>query len=328
MRAETCDECRFDSTRWDAADTISTLRSLAARWDQVLDGLPPALADVRPDDETWSIAEYTDHAANTLWSMRFVLEVIRADPGSVLDSGAGHGGITPDHRPVDLAEASARMHVEGAALHDLACAIPPDTWEGGAVTIDGEAWSIGWTLRHTVHDVSHHLVDIGRIRHRLGDGVPHQVGRIEQISVSAGGVPKLPVERAAVGWAGLAGDRQADRGHHGRPWQALCLWSTEVIAALQAEGHPINAGVTGENVTVSGLDWATLRPGTRLRIGGVTAEVSAYAIPCAKNGRWFAGGDFGRMHFLAHPGWSRLYASVLEPGEIATGDLIEVEPTA
>jgi MOSC domain-containing protein YiiM len=174
--------------------------------------------------------------------------------------------------------------------------------------------------------VSHHLGDIGRIRHRLGAGAPHQVGVVSQLSTSRGGVPKLPVDEVVVDWSGVVGDRQAARQHHGRPWQALCLWSDEVIAGLRAEGHPIHAGAAGENVTVAGLDWPSLRPGTRFRVGEVLAEISSYAIPCQKNAQWFSDGVFDRMHHERHPGWSRLYAGVLRPGRIAVGDQVVVEP--
>ena len=42
-------------------------------------------------------------------------------------------------------------------------------------------------------------------------------GRIVQISVSPGGVPKRPVESADVTAGGVAGDLQRDREHHGGP---------------------------------------------------------------------------------------------------------------
>lgn len=166
----------------------------------------------------------------------------------------------------------------------------------------------------------------GRALARLGGGPGRMEGTLTGIHRSDGGVPKLPVAAATVGWRGVEGDRQADRRFHGRVWQALCLWSAEVIGALRAEGHPIAAGNAGENLTLSGLDWAALRSGTRLRVGGVLAELSLPATPCAKNARWFAGRDFMRMSHDRHPGWSRWYATVLAPGTVAVGDAVVVEP--
>ena len=50
----------------------------------------------------------------------------------------------------------------------------------------------------------------------------------------------------------------------GGPLAALCLYSLEVIQALQAEGHSIFPGSVGENITLSHLDWSRVTPGVRL----------------------------------------------------------------
>jgi MOSC domain-containing protein YiiM len=134
------------------------------------------------------------------------------------------------------------------------------------------------------------------------------------------------VKVAEVGDRGLLGDRQADRRHHGRPLQALCLWSVEVIDALRAQGHPIHPGAAGENITLTGIDWTTVRPGTQILLGNVLVEVSAWSTPCAKNAPWFADGDFTRIDHELHPGWSRAYAWVREPGTLRPGDPAIVEP--
>ena len=151
--------------------------------------------------------------------------------------------------------------------------------------------------------------------------VPRKRARIFQINVSHGGVPKLPVHAASVTPSGLEGDRQNDREHHGGPDKALCLYSLELILALQAEGHPIFSGSTGENLTLSGLDWAELVPGVRLSLGDtVKVEIVSYASPCPKIASSFSAAEIQRMSQERHPGWARLYARVLSPGAICTGD--------
>lgn len=152
------------------------------------------------------------------------------------------------------------------------------------------------------------------------------MGRVHQINTSDGGVPKLAVDRAVVDTSGVVGDEQADKVHHGSPDQALCLYSLEVIETLRSEGHSISSGSAGENITVSGLDWQRVVPGTRMQIGPVEIEVTYYAIPCAKNAQWFVDGEFNRMHASKHPGESRVYARVLEGGPIQTGDPVELRP--
>lgn len=150
---------------------------------------------------------------------------------------------------------------------------------------------------------------------------------IFQINVSQGGVPKLPVRSAEVTELGLVGDAHYNTKVHGGPLRALCLYSLERILALQAEGHPIFPGSTGENLTLTGLDWDAVVPGARLRLGDtVEIEVTKYTEPCPKITESFAGGDISRMAQDKHPGWSRVYTRVLTPGSICVGDQVIVLP--
>ena len=145
-------------------------------------------------------------------------------------------------------------------------------------------------------------------------------GAVHQVSVSNGGVPKLGIESGYVGRLGLLDDKHTDP-FHGGPDKALCLYSLEVITGLAHEGHSIAPGAAGENVTVSGVDWAKVNPGTRWLIGDeVEIEITDYTTPCKKNSRWFTDGDFSRMGQQLHPGQSRVYARVLSEGVIKRGD--------
>lgn len=147
------------------------------------------------------------------------------------------------------------------------------------------------------------------------------LGRIVQLSISPGGVPKLPVDSARVTVAGLEGDAHRDREHHGGPERAVCLYSMDAIRALVAEGHTVAPGTLGENVTVEGLDWTGVTPGTRLLLGAtVLLEVTRYTSPCFNIKSAFVGGDFARVAQKRHPGWSRVYTCVLREGTIRTGD--------
>jgi MOSC domain-containing protein YiiM len=169
----------------------------------------------------------------------------------------------------------------------------------------------------------HGLHLAGRARHRV---TPRREGVVVQLNRSGGGVPKTPVDEALVTARGLEGDLHDDRRNHGRPWQAVCLWSAEVIDALAAEGHPIGYGSAGENVTVSGLDWSALTPGARVQVGDALLQVSSYAIPCSKNAHWFSDGGFRRMSHEVNPAGSRLYASVVRGGRVRAGDPVVLEP--
>lgn len=146
-------------------------------------------------------------------------------------------------------------------------------------------------------------------------------GKIVQLSVSRGGVPKAAVVEARVTPLGLEGDTHRDTEHHGGPERAVCLYAMEAIGQLQAEGHQIVPGAIGENVTVEGLDWSTVVPGCHLLLGeSVLLQVTRYTSPCMKIMRAFKDGNVSRVSQKGHPGWSRVYARVLATGTIRQGD--------
>jgi MOSC domain-containing protein YiiM len=145
-------------------------------------------------------------------------------------------------------------------------------------------------------------------------------GRLESINVSRGGVPKTALFEGLVTERGLDGDRQRDLRYHGGPDRAIVLFSLDLIRALQREGHPIAAGTTGENLTVSGLDWGAVVPGRQLRIGEVQLEITKYTSPCEKISGSFADCDFTRISQKRHAGWSRVSARVLAGGLVQMGD--------
>ncbi|HEU4672402.1 MAG TPA: GNAT family N-acetyltransferase [Candidatus Limnocylindrales bacterium] len=151
-------------------------------------------------------------------------------------------------------------------------------------------------------------------------------GRVLQVNVSPGGVPKLPVEQACVRRMGLDGDRHRGDRVHGGPLRAVCLFGNEVIEALRAEGHPIFPGSVGENITTEGLVISDLPAGTRLAIGEALLEVTTPSMPCDNIVESFSDRKSGRISILTHPHDSRMYARVLREGIVRAGDAIRVLP--
>src|SRR5215207_3078317 len=101
------------------------------------------------------------------------------------------------------------------------------------------------------------------------EAVQNAEGRVESINTSRGGVPKTPVFEAQVTVEGIVGDVQRDLRHHGGPQRAVSIYSLDLIADLQREGHPMAVGAAGENLTVSGVDWTLLVPGRDVQVGDV-----------------------------------------------------------
>ena len=158
------------------------------------------------------------------------------------------------------------------------------------------------------------------------DRVASQRGTVIQINSSTGGVPKSAVDTATIGWRGLVGDVQKTRLHHGRPWQALSLWSADVIDRFASDRHPVAAGGVGENLTLRSIDWAALRAGTVLDIGKVRCQLTSPAVPCSKIAANFTDREISLVDHNINPGNSRWYAAVIRPGTITISDAVTVSP--
>lgn len=321
-----CDECGFRWGDWTRGDLRTTLAVAGPLVAAALEHCPDDVGDARATPATWSPLEYADHIRFALWVWRFAAEAALAEPGIDLRGEGLQERPGPHRRFAEPAAVVAAVADEGTALADILADLDDADW-GTVALIERGVADLDWMGRHAVHELLHHDHDIGRVRRALGDGVATATGRVARINVSDGGVPKRAAPDATVSPTGLTGDRQADRRHHGRPFQAVCLWSLDVIEALRGEGHPIGPGDTGENLTLTGIPWAGLRAGAILAVGDeLRLELTAPAIPCTKNGRWFADGDSGRIDHARHPGWSRWYAGVLQPGAVRPGDTVVVEP--
>jgi MOSC domain-containing protein YiiM len=147
-----------------------------------------------------------------------------------------------------------------------------------------------------------------------------------QINISDGGVPKRPVLEAVITKTGVEGDRQRNLKVHGGPDRAVCLYSQDLIERLQDEGHSIEAGSSGENLTLAGIEWEKLKLGDHLQIGPeVHIEIMSYTTPCDKNAQWFRDRDIKRISNKMNPGWSRFYAKVLREGVVRPGDAVELK---
>lgn len=206
------------------------------------------------------------------------------------------------------AEQRAESSIDKPAIDEIVRAV--EAFEGDPLT--------------TAHHGLHAVAKIGVIRQDLGAGPTAASGTVTGLHTSGGGVPKTPIDVADVKRTGVVGDEQANRIHHGRPLQALCLWSEDVMEALRGESHPIGAGLAGENISIDGVDWATLRPGSRITISNIPILISAHATPCSKVAAGFVDRNFRRIDHDTHPGWSRLYAIPLGEGRVNIGDAVTI----
>jgi MOSC domain-containing protein YiiM len=321
-RNEICTECVFDSSRWTRQDAIRTIEHAADLVGYATEGFAHEHWNTRARSDMWSIAEYVDHVRMVIEIHRLGCATAQTQPNAELPT------VEPEpvsraptiHEPEALVAALAQ---EARAAQRFFLGLDGDQWSQGLM-VAGSLWTCDYSLTHIGHELLHHLGDIAAIRNLFEDPVGPLEGSVAQVNGSNGGVPKEAMPTATVGLGGLEGDRQATRRHHGRPWQAVCLYSADIIDALQQEGHPITAGDVGENLTLQAIDWSALRAGLVVVIGDVSLRLSSPAAPCSKTSYAFSDGNHMRMDHHRHPGWARWYASVLRGGTIRPGDRVEV----
>lgn len=123
---------------------------------------------------------------------------------------------------------------------------------------------------------------------------------------------------------GVAGDVVADRSVHGGVDKAVYAYAHEDTLWWEAElGRELPHGTFGENLTLEGMQLAAAEVGERWRVGEALVEVSEPRFPC-----WKLAAKMGDPLFIRRFADSRrsgTYVRVIEAGEVAAGDAVEVQ---
>jgi MOSC domain-containing protein YiiM len=127
---------------------------------------------------------------------------------------------------------------------------------------------------------------------------------------------------------GLVGDVVSDTKHHGGPDQAVYAFAREDLDFWEQElGRTIRDGQFGENLTTEGIDVNEAEVGDRWRIGTALFEIAYVRTPCNDFKGWMGESGYDNRQWVkrfmaqCRPG---PYLRVLEEGEIAAGDEIEL----
>ena len=158
-------------------------------------------------------------------------------------------------------------------------------------------------------------------------------GKIIQISVKPSmpgehGLPKISVPKAEMHFGGVDGDYNTYRQEKkkGDPDMAVMLIPQRILDDLNNEGWPVECGDLGENLTISGLPYASIEPEQKYRVGTVLLQISFKCEPCTYLYSLPYIGDERGQEFMKtikdRRGW---YARVLEEGVVRAGDIIKLE---
>lgn len=163
---ERCEQCGFDGDDWTDHAALGAIEQLPHRWVAAVAGLGHEECRHRPIAAMWSIAEYTNHVREVLFGMRFVLDSAVADPG--VDLGQPPEAAFPTTPPpIDVDLALEGIEQEARSLTARLRELDPEGWTAVAV-IGGDRVDGHWICRHAVHDATHHIGDVDRLRRALG----------------------------------------------------------------------------------------------------------------------------------------------------------------
>jgi MOSC domain-containing protein YiiM len=136
---------------------------------------------------------------------------------------------------------------------------------------------------------------------------------------------KSPVSgRVAVRRHNLEGDRQSDLSVHGGPNKAVYAYSSEHYPywTQQLPDTDLVLGNFGENLTITGLTEERAHIGDHYRIGSSILRVTQPRMPCFKLAIRFERADMIKRFWKS--GRSGIYFSIVEEGELGSGDEIEL----
>jgi MOSC domain-containing protein YiiM len=140
-------------------------------------------------------------------------------------------------------------------------------------------------------------------------------GKVVAVCVSK----RKGVVKNNVGHAVLRVDWGIEGDAHAGPWhRQVSLLAWESIEKMRAQGLNVREGSFAENITTRGLELHTLPVGTRMRLGSALVEVTQIGKLCHTQCAIFQQvGDC----VMPREG---IFVRVLEAGEVAVGDEIEV----
>ncbi|MCX5793145.1 MAG: MOSC domain-containing protein [Elusimicrobia bacterium] len=148
------------------------------------------------------------------------------------------------------------------------------------------------------------------------------MGRIFSINLSAAkGVPKAQARKAVL----VKGHGIQDDAHAGTGLRQVSLLDMESVRGQIADAEAkkaavrIRPGIYAENITTEGVDLAALKLGDKLRVGG-TAVLRVTKIGKECHSRCAIYHQVGDC-IMPKKG---VFAEVVEGGEIAVGDSIEL----
>lgn len=156
-----CPDCGFDSAEVAVESLGAAVRSNAADWRTVL-SRPVEELRARPAEDVWSPVEYACHVRDVhgVFAERIRLMLANDDPpfANWDQDDAAVAGEYSAAAPGDVLRGLLAAADEVAGLYD---GVAGDQWERTGRRGNGSFFTIASLGRYHLHDLVHHLVDVG-----------------------------------------------------------------------------------------------------------------------------------------------------------------------
>jgi hypothetical protein len=154
-----CPQCGYDASLVPGSQVAQTLLALVPRW---RGALARPNARVRPRPEVWSTVEYAAHVRDLcqVFDERVRLMLTLDDPQfenwdqDASAVAAGYADQSPERVSEELAAAASAFAMHLQSVGD-------DDWEWPGRRSNGSTFTIDSLSRYFMHDVVHHLHDVG-----------------------------------------------------------------------------------------------------------------------------------------------------------------------
>ena len=159
---ERCPDCGFEAARVARGDIAGLVTASTQPWPAVL-GRPGA--STRPDAVTWSPLEYACHVRDVcrIFSERLTL-MLGEDAPAFANWDQDATAVEDRYGEQDPSTVAREVVEAGAALSAAYAQVPDDAWARTGIRSDGSAFTVLTLGQYGLHDLVHHLWDVGADR--------------------------------------------------------------------------------------------------------------------------------------------------------------------
>jgi hypothetical protein len=154
-----CPDCGFVAGEVERAELPGLVDRLTSPWAEVL--RRPDVA-VRPAPTTWSPLEYACHVRDVCRLFDERTRLMLGQDAPAFDNWDQDATAVRDrYAEQDPAEVAAALAEAAAAWGRTLAAVPDDAWERTGARSDGSRFTVLGLGRYGLHDLAHHLRDVG-----------------------------------------------------------------------------------------------------------------------------------------------------------------------